>query len=198
MRVLRRFLFPAMAVALLAACDVEGGNGRRGDIIWDIAPIEFVVSIHDLNGSDLLDSANNSNLISDITVEYDGKTYPVMSEREAYEQLHNGAAARTRYYMPRFYGLVLRTPYGQNHGYCLRFGEFDGAEIVMRREIVLKLKDGSQHTLAYSNNVKWMANGRPKISRQFYIDGHLMEDNGKDGVFHFTYSPVDGLRYATL
>ena len=115
------------AVGLFAACDSEGGS----DVIWDIAPVEFNIFITDSEGHDLLDSTFQNNLIKEITVSYQGETYPVTTEREYYEELYGDI--QTRAYMPHFYGLMLHHSWNHktsNYGdYELTFGEFDGVEI---------------------------------------------------------------------
>ena len=96
-----------LAVCLFSACDSENSD----DLFWDITPVEFYIFITDSEGHDLLDSTFQNNLIKDITVSYQSKTYSVVTEHEYYERLHG--KAQTRAYMPNFYGLILRK-YG-NH-----------------------------------------------------------------------------------
>ena len=169
-----------------------------GDIIWDIAPVEFSIFITDSEGNDLLDSTRQNNLIKDITVSYQGETYPVMTEREYYEKQYGNH--QTRHYMPHFYGLILRQyrsyktyTYGD---FELEFGEFDGEENIDKREITLNLPDGHQAILSYKNSFKWKSNGDPKKSTVFYLDGQeLKDDAGNSGYYHFQYTSTQGLKY---
>ena len=179
-------------VSLFVACDSEGG----GDVIWDIAPVEFSIFITDSEGNDLLDSTFQNNLIKDITVSYQGEVYPVMTEREYYESQYN----QTRAYMPHFYGLILRQYWSHktftNGNFELVFGEFNGEENIDKREITLNLPDGRQAILSYKNSFKWKSNGEPKKSTVFYFDGQeLKDDAGKSGSYHFQYTATQGIKY---
>ena len=193
MKRLKEIIMILLAVNLFAACDVE-----KGDVIWDITPIEFNIFITDSKGHDLLDSTQQNNLIHDITVSYEGKTYSVMTEREFNEKQYGGA--QTRAYMPLFYGLILRQRWLAYHqtyeSYMLQFGEFDGEENVNHREITLNLPNQQPIHLAYKNSFKWKSNGNPKKRTQFYLNGQeLKDDAGGNGSFHFRYSEAGGLKY---
>lgn len=194
MKRLKGILTMLFSISLFVACDSEG----NGDVIWDIAPVEFRIFITDSEGNDLLDSTLQTNMIKDITVSYQGEIYPVMTEREYYEKQYGNH--QTRHYMPLFYGLILRQyrsyktyTYGD---YELVFGEFDGEENIDKREITLNLPDGRQAILSYKNSFKWKSNGDPKKSTVFYLDGQeLKDDAGKSGYYHFQYSATQGLKY---
>ncbi|MBQ4386067.1 MAG: hypothetical protein II822_00445 [Prevotella sp.] len=194
MKRLKEITTMLFAVGLFAACDSEGGS----DVIWDIAPVEFNIFITDSEGHDLLDSTFQNNLIKEITVSYQGETYPVTTEREYYEELYSDI--QTRAYMPHFYGLMLHhlgSRKTSNYGdFELTFGEFDGVENIDRREITLNMPDGHQATLSYKNDFKWKSNGDPKKSTVFYLDGQeLKDDAGKCGAYYFQYSNSQGLKY---
>ena len=194
MKRLQRIITMLLAISVFAACDNEGGS----DVIWDIAPVEFNIFITDHEGHDLLDSTFQSNLIKDITVSYQGETYPVMTEREYYEKL--SGQAQTRAYMPQFYGLILRhylSRYSFTYGdYQLVFGEFSGEENIDKREITLNMPGGCQATLSYKNSFKWKSDGTPKKSTVFYLDGQELQDNiGKSGTYFFQYTEDQQLMY---
>ena len=183
-----------LAVCLLAACDSEGGS----DVIWDITPVEFSISITDSEGHDLLDSTRHDHLIKHITVSYQDETYPVQTEREYLENLYG--KAQTRYYMPHFYGLVLRQHWNNmtyvNGDFELLFGEWDGTENIDKREVTLHLPHGSQAILSYKNSFKWKSNGDPKKNTVFYLNGQeLKDDAGKSGIYNFQYNETQGLIY---
>ena len=194
MKRLKGILTMLFSISLFVACDSEG----NGDVIWDIAPVEFRIFITDSEGNDLLDSTLQTNMIKDITVSYQGEIYPVMTEREYYEKQYGNH--QTRHYMPHFYGLILRQyrsyktyTYGD---YELVFGEFYGEENIDKREITLNLPDGRQAILSYKNSFKWKSNGDPKKSTVFYLDGQeLRDDAGKCGYYNFQYSATQGLKY---
>lgn len=191
---MKKFSLFAMAMCLLSACDTIGG----GDVIWDIAPVEFKIFITDSGGHDLLDSTVQNNLIKDITLSYQGETYPVMTDQEYMEKTYGHS--QTRAYMPTFYGLILRKYWSHEtftYGdFELVFGEFDGEESVDKREVLLTMPNGRQVSLAYKNHFRWKSNGNPKISRQFFLDNQeLKDDAGKSGMYHFQYSESKGLEY---
>ena len=181
-----------LAASLFIACDSE----RDDDVIWDIAPVEFEIFITDSEGHDLLDSTCQDNIIKDITVTYQGETYPVITEQEYYGKQYG--SAMTRAYMPQFYGLILRRNWSHktlaNSDYELVFGEFDGEENIDKREITLNLPDGRLAILSYENHFMWKSNGDPKRSTVFYLNGQeLKDDAGKCGAYHFLYSGSQGL-----
>ena len=174
-----------LAVCLFAACDSENSD----DVIWDITPISFFIFITDSEGHDLLDSTFQNNLIKEITVSYQGKTYPVVTEHEYYERLYG--KAQTRFYMPNFYGLVLRKYWEDHKNYELVFGEFDGMENIDKREITLNLPDDHQAVLSYKNSFEWKSNGEPNKNTVFYLDGQEL----KSSTYNFQYSDNEGLKY---
>lgn len=193
MKRFKKTIMTLFAACLFAACDPSGS-----DVIWDIAPINFSIHITDAQGNDLLDSTYQQNLIKDISVSYQGETYPVMTEQEAYGNI--GGGARTRAYLAFFRGLLLTKHWNYKtftyEGYKVVFGEFNGDESINKREITLTMPDGHQAKLAYRNNFKWKSNGDPKISRQFFLDDQeLKDDYGKGGTYHFEYTAGQGLRY---
>mgnify|MGYP007101857591 CR=1 FL=1 len=172
-----------LAVCLFAAC------GNNEDIIWDVAPINLNIYITDSEGHDLLDSTFQDNLINDLTVNYQEKTYPVMTERQYY-------AKETRYYMPHFSGLMLRQNWNTKRDFRLVFGEFPGDEDIDKLDITLNLPDGRQTILSFKNSFRWKSNGKPNKKTVFYLDGQeLKDDSGKQGSYHFQYSQVQALKY---
>jgi hypothetical protein len=196
----RKTLLLLIAAALLmgfAACSEENENNERNDdIIWDFSPIEFYCCITDAEGHDLLDSAYQQNLLRDIYVRYDGKDYPVITEKEYYA-MRDG----TRMYMPFFYGLRLcriTTDISDIPAqYYLSFGEFAGDENIELRTIQLFASDGEPNSLGYGNRLTWnQITGKPIISRNFYLNSKPLYDAyGKDGFYHFIYSEPTGLNY---
>lgn len=190
MKRLKETIIMMLAVCLFAACDSENSD----DVIWDITPISFFIFITDSEGHDLLDSTFQNNLIKDITVSYQGKTYPVVTEYGYYDRLYG--KAQTRFYMPNFFGLVLRKYWEDHKNYELVFGEFDGMENIDKREITLNLPDDHQAVLSYKNSFEWKSNGKPNKNTVFYLDGQELKDNaGKCGTYNFLYSDNEGLKY---
>lgn len=185
MKQLKEIIMMLFAVTLFAACDIEGS-----DVIWDISPVQFNIFITDSEGHDLLDSTRQNNLLKEITVTYNGETYPVTTEREFYQKQYAGV--QTRAYMPTFYGLILRQywlPYHQTYEcYALMFGEFNGEENVDKREIILNLPNKEPIRLANKNSFRWKSNGDPQKQTQYYLNGQeLKDDEGKNGNFRICY-----------
>ena len=187
---MKRFAICMMAllgVCVLTACDSE--NGREG-VIWDIAPVQFDIFITDEQGHDLLDSTYQGNLIKDISATYQGEEYPLITEWEYHEKLLR--EAKTRMYMPQFYGLMLhRYRYWSHEAFHegdfeMIFGEFSGTENIDKREITLRLPENQTIRLAYRNSFAWKSNGDPDKNTVFYLnDQELNDDEGRRGNFHF-------------
>ena len=191
MKRLKETIIMMLAVCLFAACDSENSD----DLFWDITPVEFYIIITDSEGHDLLDSTFQNNLIKDITVSYQGKTYPVVTEYEYYERLYG--KAQTRFYMPNFYGLVLRKYCEVHKNYELVFGEFDGMENIDKREITLNLPDDHQAVLSYKNSFEWKSNGEPNKNTVFYLDGSQSITLIKSHAFDSSDGSRDGHRRQT-
>ena len=163
---------------------------------YDFAPIEFRILITDNDGHDLLDSTYQDNLIKNLSVTYQGKDYPLLTEQEAYKEMNNNNQARTRAYMPIFRGLVLYNLHWGPGLYEMDFGEFSGSENVDKLEITLNLPNHQQVRLAYMNNLRWTSNGDPEINRTFFFNDQELNDEGaKRGYYHLRYSSTNGVEY---
>ena len=163
-------------------------------MIYDFSPIEFKILITDNDGHDLLDSTYQDNLINDLSVTYQGKDYPLLTEQEAYNNQN-----LTRAYLPIFWGLVLHnkdwSPLSYTYDlYEMDFGEFSGSEDVDKLEITLNLPNHQQIRLAYSNNIRWTSNGEPEINRVFYYNDQKLNDD-RSGYYHLRYSSTNGVEY---
>lgn len=182
------YMMTMLAVYVLTACSSE--NENRGDVIWDIAPVQLDIFITDNQGHDLLDSTFQGNLIKDISATYQGEEYPLITEDEYFEKIYG--EAKTRFYMPQFYGLMLhRYRYWSHESFHdgdfeMIFGEFDGTEDVDKREITLRLPDNQTFRLAYSNSFGWKRNGDPDKNTVFFLNDQVLDDaEGRRGNFHF-------------
>lgn len=185
MKRLAIYIMTLLGVCVFTACDSENG---RGDVIWDIAPVQFDIFITDDQGHDLLDSTYQGNLIKDISATYQGEEYPLITEQDYYDKIYG--EAKTRMYMPQFYGLMLRQYWSHktftNGDFEMIFGEFDGTDKVDKREITLRLPENQTIRLAYRNNFSWKSNGDPDKNTVFYLnDQELNDDAGRCGYFHF-------------
>lgn len=195
MKQLKTIIMALLAVSLLAGCNKESND----DVIWDIAPIGFRILVTDSEGHDLLDSTRQDNLLKALTLDYEGETYPVLTVEEAWKKRQG--QTQTRAYMPTFLGLTLGRVWDPSTmmpiSYLLYFGEFDGTQNIARREATLRLPDGHEVKLAYSNSFKWKSDGSPDIDRHYFLDGQeLTDEEGRSGVYRFRYLPGNGLQYA--
>ena len=181
-----------LSAGLYTSCDKSEPGGN--DMIYDFSPIEFKILITDNDGHDLLDSTYQDNLINDLSVTYQGKDYPLLTEQEAYNNQN-----LTREYLPVFWGLVLHnkdwSPLSYTYDlYEMDFGEFSGSEDVDKLEITLNLPNHQQIRLAYSNNIRWTSNGEPEINRVFYYNDQKLNDD-RSGYYHLRYSSTNGVEY---
>ena len=181
-----------LSAGLYTSCDKSEPGGN--DMIYDFSPIEFKILITDNDGHDLLDSTYQDNLINDLSVTYQGKDYPLLTEQEAYNNQN-----LTREYLPIFWGLVLHnkdwSPLSYTYDlYEMDFGEFSGSEEVDKLEITLNLPNHQQIRLAYSNNIRWTSNGEPEINRVFYYNDQKLS-NDRSGYYHLRYSSTNGVEY---
>ena len=181
-----------LSAGLYTSCDKSEPGGN--DMIYDFSPIEFKILITDNDGHDLLDSTYQDNMINDLSVTYQGKDYPLLTEQEAYNNQN-----LTREYLPIFWGLVLHnkdwSPLSYTYDlYEMDFGEFSGSEDVDKLEITLNLPNHQQIRLAYSNNIRWTSNGEPEINRVFYYNDQKLNDD-RSGYYHLRYSSTNGVEY---
>ena len=185
---MKRFAICVMALVgvwVFTACDSE--NGREG-VIWDIAPVQFDIFITDEQGNDLLDSTYQGNLIKDISATYQGEEYPLITEWEYFDKIYG--EAKTRMYLPQFYGLMLRQYWSHktftSGDFEMIFGEFDGTDKVDKREVTLRLPENQTIRLAYSNSFGWKSNGDPDKNTVFYLNDQELDDEaGRCGYFYF-------------
>ena len=184
MKLFRRILFSALAVTMFSACSSDDDGGG---MIWDVCPITITLRITDMYGNNLLDSLSNSCVIPEVSIDYDGKNYPVINLGDVYSAY---TGAKTRFYMPCFSGLVLHTYEVAPQAGYLVFGEFDGARDTELCEFTLKFRSGEKARLAYKNKVRYASNGEPKITRTFYFNGQqLTDDHGRSGIYNLIYHP---------
>lgn len=161
-RILKLFL--VAAVPLLSSSCIG--------MIVDWAPVEVVMAVLDSEGNDLLDPANPDNLIDGTTITFKGDTY--YASREYYEKYQ--LEPETKAYMPHFSGLQLRMVKNVQtgaEGYCLVFGEIDGAAD-MDEDLVVTLANGVEHTIHYhcSRHREFPS---PSCKRTWKLDGEKVD-----------------------
>ena len=160
----------SMMFATLAGIFCSCGSDDEPKPIFDVAPINFMISIETPDGTDLLDAAYQDNLLNRISVEYKESTYKAVNN--------------TRAYMPQFEGLVLRKNYTDNT-FSLLFGEFPG-DISANEEITLYIDSTKVGTLSFTNSFAWIAN-TPVIDRHFFYNGEEIP-SGSHELYRFQYS----------
>jgi len=126
---LRHLILFSLLFLLVCSC-----SKHESKKIVDWGPIEFLISVSDSNGVDLLDSTK-TDFVKGITLKYKDKTYPVSNGLYNSHFKYLGLA-RTKFYMPTMYGLQLlpweavRDAYYSkaNENFYLYFGELDGSD----------------------------------------------------------------------
>lgn len=173
--IMKKYLFLSLFVLATLMTSCLKDNNNDDDIIWDVAPINYYITVTDTSGDDLLDSTRTDNILKEVSVSYNGKTYAPRSTKEIQDSI-----AKTRLYAPDFYGLYFqkfwdsqKNTYGP---FMLVFGEFDGMENAERREIILNY-NGQAYPIAYSNKFQWAADKSPLIDRKFYFGSTVAESN---------------------
>lgn len=153
-------LFMLMSIVLLSGCKRE-----CGDVIWDINPVVYSISIVDANGNDLLNPATAGALdYSKLKAVYKNKDYSCQKQE---------AITSTKAYLPQFYGLQLRQDKGT---FMLDFGELDGAASYKNETIRLDYGDGSSDEISFNRDFKWNKQNEPVISQKWFVNGEEVDD----------------------
>lgn len=144
------------------------GNGEDdpsyNDWLVDYNPIQFVITVCDAEGNDLLNSTTpNALSLADIKMLYNGEIYTLNNEEVA-----------TRAYMPTFYGLKL---VGSEVRRELWIGEFAGDEFFDNIDITIDWGDGTSNTITLYNKIVAPFDGETHIDRRFYLDGEQIESS---------------------
>lgn len=159
-----------LSTVLLATATASCGNdGPRGDVIWDISPFDFTISVSDKNGSDLLDPLADNSISGDsISIIWRGVRY--MKDSIPVDQ-------PTRAYFARFYGLqTIQDQEGRN---LLYIGEFFGDAEYENEQIVVDWNDGSPcDTLSFSHAFWWKRH-KPHTSTDAFWNGEPVGDRGR-------------------
>ena len=132
----------------------------------DYYPIEFVVSVCDAEGNDLLDSASPSAInLGGIKMLYNGEEYTLNEEHSS-----------TRAYEAYFYGIKIEYD-TTNEKYELWIGEFNGDEFFDNIDITIDWGDGRSDILTLYNKIVAPYDGEAHIDRRFYLNGEQVENN---------------------
>lgn len=183
------FSFPLLIALMLSAC-----NNEKDDIIGDINPIRFTVLVTNSDGNDLLDSTRVDNILKNVSISYNGESYPV--QHSMYDLFNDTRAV----YAP-FCGLWVERqlwgPQTSSYKKCvLSIGYFDGEEDTDNREIKLDLGNEQVFSLSYSNKLMRRFDGELNISRDFYLNGKKLKGSDiKYGIFKFQRLPNGQFEY---
>lgn len=163
---MKRILVFLLTVLTLISCS-DLRTESRSDIIYDITPIVLHIYVNDADGRNLLDGREGSLDTKNISATYEGETYSV--------------ELQTKYYMPRFRGLVLKKDSNGNNE--LVFGELDGAKNLDYVDLVISWGNGTSDTITIFNDYKVKSNGKLDITRRFYVNGKKMDSDIAKFVF---------------
>ncbi len=157
---MKRITVLALLVLFCTACE-----SIINPKIWDISPVNYTVQVRDKDGNDLLDPENGNAIDpQSIIATFRGETYSISEQKTG-----------TKAYMPHFYGLRIKTfpeyPESAYKGYCLTFGELDGAESYGNEELKIQWGDGTEDTISFTRNFKWAFDGSPKIKQKWFLNG---------------------------
>ncbi|MGL4333105.1 MAG: hypothetical protein ACRCZQ_11060 [Bacteroidales bacterium] len=154
-------LFLFMSIVLFSGCKED-----EGDVVWDVYPVVYCMSVTDADGNDLLNPATPDALdYTKIKAVYKNKDYSC--------QIPEGMAS-TKAYLPQFYGLQLRQEKGK---FILYFGELEGAESYRNETIILDYGDGSSDEISFNRDFKWNKGKEPLISQKWFLNGKEVSDN---------------------
>lgn len=140
-------------------------NEGNDDIIWDFAPINFIIAVQDAEGNDLLNPLTEGHILEqDIKAIYQGKEYKL-----------NEQVAQTRDYLAILRGLqAFMTEDGR---YMLFFGELDGTDTYDNETLTLDWGDGTTDVITFSSRLTWNSPEDPEFNRHFYLNGVEQESS---------------------
>lgn len=168
-----------LMVAILSSCEKEHDHA-----IWDIYPVKVRFFIQDKAGNNLLEENASGNWMgADFKVIYEGKEYPVQWENHNQEDNILSPQGNTRDYLPHFRGLTPTPTYvsvgndeWMKKGYCLTFGEFDGAQ---NQDLTLRfiVPDSEEEYLVHiKHSYKFdTKKDRPVIKNEMTVNGEKVE-----------------------
>ena len=138
-------------------------------VIWDFYPIELKMYVTAPDGTNLLDSKLENNVLkNDIKAIHNGKAYSLNLDH-----LDDEDKVPTRAFLPTFYGLMLLTD-GDGSPY-LYFGEFDGGGTFENEIVMIDWGDGTYNTVTFDSKLTWNKS-EPIIFRYFYLDKEKVDN----------------------
>lgn len=155
-----------LASAFAALCLVLASCSDKSDEpIWDYAPYILSIDIVDSEGNNLLDPEVKGNIAD--------QPIRMLYRDEAYEMLiPDETNPKSRYYLPRFFGLVLsRGRYYEidpDKPWQLWWGELDRSE---SRTFNFELQIESINRAPFSFELKINNKGKGEVEQELYLDG---------------------------
>lgn len=133
------------------------------DKIWDFINYDVCFIVKNADGENLLDPATEGHILdSDITVEYNGKTYALNDNTRADKAVWYGLRIEA-------YGYKDNTP-------TLKFGEFDTAVGYREEQFTVHWGDGSSDVVKFDLYVKGTSNN-PKVKKKIWLNGKLKSES---------------------
>lgn len=164
---MKKILFLALGLLLSG---LQSCSDKNEDTIWDYAPYILSMDVVDSEGRNLLDPDVEGNIIGErIEMFYDDECYPV--------RLAEIPEMQSRYYLPRFFGLVRSKKWDYEvHEYTvwqLFWGEFDCA---YSRSYSFSLQFPERNGLTYEFDLKISNKGGDNVTRELKVNGKKMEE----------------------
>lgn len=151
-----------LLAAAMVACSDDNDSVRQlspEDGTEALVPFSFTISVVNQQGKSLLDGANPLNA-SEISMQYRGKTYPVVDLSTL--QTHEGET--------RFYGLGLYYD-RRSDMHLLMVGEWDGEKTYTDESFTLSWPDGSQDVFRFSYAYNYIeAEKRTEIHTSYFLN----------------------------
>ncbi len=151
---------------LLTSCTAERITAEpietppdKGDMIWDIAPVEVIMVVTDAQGNNLFDASTPGNWLS-----------------ESFSATFNGEeflwpSARTREYFAELKGFYIYPSwYSDSKEVYLRFGELDGVED-WDTDLFISWPDGSEDVIHVLHTFRWGKEGPETYHTEFKLNG---------------------------
>jgi len=166
----------------LSSCDDNKGDEPKGDIIWDIGPLNIDVKVVDGSGNNLLDAYAAGNWVGQpFVMTYKGESYEVVwPEPDVIGDASNGIHGRA--YMPHFDGLkaIIENYWDVDHRvfvdgkFYLSFGEFSGDD---NHDLSMQLSVpglDEVYNIDVTHRFGW-DDGKPVIATTIKLNGEIVE-----------------------
>ena len=172
MKWFNKFLVLASVVCLLAGCNKIVGDDD--DIIWDFTCYSVSIYLADSRtGQNLLDPANDGNVLGqEISVEYDGKSYPIIAD----SRFNMPGELALRHVEYEWQWNEANHRYEQITSHHLEFGEFTPCDDFHGEEFTIHWSDGTSNKVRFDCYIVWKSKKEPEVIRKLWLDGIEQED----------------------